>query len=58
MTTCTRLIGKAGEKCQTCGRLIVRYDRPWGAYSLEHEGPSIGQKLRDLNEQRRRGEGR
>lgn len=53
MTTCTRLIGKPGEKCRTCGRLIVRYDLSDGDYSLQHAGPTIAQKLRQLNEARR-----
>jgi hypothetical protein len=52
--TCTRLVGKEGEACQTCGRLIVRYDLPEypGDYSLQHDGPSISQKLHALNDDR------
>jgi hypothetical protein len=48
-----RLVGKEGEKCQTCGRLIVRRDLRSGAYALEHEGPNIAQKLYRLNEERK-----
>lgn len=51
--TCTRLIGKAGERCRTCNRLIVRYEgRRAGAYSLQHAGPSIAERLAELNQRR------
>jgi hypothetical protein len=56
MTSCRRLIGKEGENCQNCGRLIVRYDTRSvkGGYWLEHEGPTVAQRLQAL-EQKRRG---
>lgn len=53
-TTCYRLVGKEGEQCQTCGRLIVRHELTrTGSHYLSHEGPTIAQKLAALNEQRR-----
>ncbi len=58
--TCTRLLGREGEACRTCGRNIVRHDFPDaiayrpGDYALQHEGPSIAQRLHELNEERRR----
>ncbi len=54
--TCRRLIGKAGEPCQTCGRVIVRREGLLpGNYSLQHEGPSIGDQLAALQKRRGRG---